>query len=221
MFLCDLHIHSEFSPDACCTVTDMCDYAVSAGLQTVAFTEHWDVTEEGGGQPFYDKKDGKIKKVIADTKEKYTGRLDVLYGIELGQPHHNPREASDFIKRHSFDFVLGSVHSLLGGVDIYYINYQNREDVRRVLSSYLNEICDMADTGLIHSIAHLEYPMRVMNRALTEPSLSEYRERIDEILKKAVASHIAIEVNTKGLSSWYKRLFPRGVDSRALPGTRR
>lgn len=208
MYLCDLHLHSGFSPDGSGTVSEMCEKAAEDGLCAVAFTEHWDVTEHGGGEAFYNRKDAHIRRTMADAKTAFSGRLRVLYGIELGQPHHNIKAAADFLRRHRFDFVLGSVHNLRGGTDIYYVKYKDGDDVRAILSRYLDEILEMTDTGMINSLAHLDYPLRVMNRTLCEPSLIAYRLQIDEILKKAVSKNTALEINTKSLVSWHKRLFP-------------
>lgn len=43
----DYHVHSTISPDAKGTMEEMCNAAMAAGIEEIAFTDHYEFTQAG------------------------------------------------------------------------------------------------------------------------------------------------------------------------------
>ena len=89
MFLCDMHIHSKYSYDGCDTPDDICRAAIARGMRTIAFTDHHDLLPEGMEVSTYEQHDMEARHEIERVRERYAPKLEVLYGIELGEPNTN------------------------------------------------------------------------------------------------------------------------------------
>ena len=101
-----------------------------------------------------------------------------MYGVELGQPHHNPEEARALLQRHPYDMVIGSVHTLADGRDIYYTPYPDKDACREVLDIYFEDLENLLKFGDFDTLGHLDYPLRVMEGPWEEPTLAEYKEPV-------------------------------------------
>ena len=126
MYLTDTHTHSHHSFDGAPTasVDAMCEAAIAKGLNELSITDHYECVYMLEG--FYDMLDldARERDILA-AKDKYADRLTVTYGIEIGQPSFAPDETSEIINIRSFDFVIGSLHTVPGIRDIYYENLAN------------------------------------------------------------------------------------------------
>ena len=110
---CDMHTHSVFSHDGGkdSGIDALCMRAIELGLSDLAITDHCDVNGEAEKiYASYDS-DGAWQAMCA-AKEKYRGSLNLILGIELGQPEQYPEVAEAFLRRHPYEFIIGSVHNL-------------------------------------------------------------------------------------------------------------
>ena len=108
--LFDMHTHSTHSHDSRCKMEDMCLAAINAGLRGIAVTDHCDVE-----LCLYDSNYANVLRSAAEAKdlaERFEGRLDVIPGIELGNPQWNPKMTEKVLSHDCFDVVLGSIHSV-------------------------------------------------------------------------------------------------------------
>jgi len=128
----DAHVHTEWSWDAPHgSMEGACARAVQLGLPSVAFTDHADFTDwrvssgvaaflhDLGGQT----SDGVFSPPALDLegyleclqrcRERYPD-LQILSGVELGEPHWHPEEATALLSRGGFDLVVAALHSLPG-----------------------------------------------------------------------------------------------------------
>ena len=112
----DLHTHTDSSQDGNHPVEYMAEVAAQNGIQTVAFTDHCEV------DVFY--KDGFDKRAersfceVSKAKKAFEGKIEILRGIELAQPHYVPELAEEIINK-DYDVVIGSIHNLRGKPDFY------------------------------------------------------------------------------------------------------
>jgi len=215
MLYSDLHTHTEFSFDSKANIFDMCEKACQMGLHAIAFTEHWDCLRPGFVLPpeedsrvYYNEKSAIARQVVMDARERYNGRLNVLYAIELGQPHLMAEVSRTFLAAHDFDFVLGSIHNAPSGEDYYFVDYKSG-NVDDILDAYFGQHFDLLRFGNFDSLGHLDYPIRVMKDYLTSADLARFRDVVAEIVRMAADQGIALEINTNGLRNWFDRLSPQ------------
>ena len=204
MILCDSHLHSEFSFDSATPIEALCAEYVDKGFSLAALTDHYDIDyiEDGLYSP-YDAKEARRSFDLA--AEKYAGRLDLVWGIELGQAPFRPENAKRFVAEHGYEFVIGSIHNLDLCPDFYYLDYTNMPDemIRRLYSRYVDALCEVVRFGGIHTLAHVTYPMRYIHRDGREFDISDYYDRYRELFRMLIESGIALEINTAKLRTGY------------------
>ncbi len=217
--LCDLHIHSDNSFDAESTVEQICDSALNMGLDIIAITDHCEAEFINMGENCeFGSFDRQIPKSISDTAkaiEKYSGRLKILRGLELGEPMHDISQTKKALAYGDFDFILASVHNLRGRDDFYYMDF-DKVDINTVLDEYFDELIETAAFEHFDSLAHLTYPLRyIFERKNYFPDLRIFQGKIDKIFSILISNNKALEINVSGLFK------PMGVTLPELPLVKR
>ena len=118
--LTDCHTHTWYSGDGRCSVRELCTAAHGAGLAAVAITDHFDYAADGGREPDWDLRAAMRRRELECAQESWAGRLEILRGIEIGQPHWNPEDSRKLANCGDFDLVIGSIHDLRPGKRIYH-----------------------------------------------------------------------------------------------------
>lgn len=196
MYYVDYHIHSVFSNDGFIEIDEACDKAVAEGFAEIAFADHYDpYTENPDCIGEYDPK-AQLAAVEA-AREKYAGKLKILYAVELGQSHRYPENAAKIVKN-DYDYVLGAVHSIENDLDLARIKYTSSNFKAYMRTSY-EHILEVAKLNLFDCLAHLDYPKRYMALHGLRVKPCDYMELIEEILKTVIANGKGIEVNCSGL----------------------
>ncbi len=196
----DLHMHTDNSFDGNYSATSMCESAVENGLETIAFTDHFDVD-------FFEAHNlaSRQEKSHADTrnaKEAFKDKINLLVGIELGQPTYDLELTEKSLKKYDYDFVIGSIHNPRNQPDYGDFNYSEMDidEVYRMLDNYFEELLLLAKWNGFDTFAHLTYPLRyIMGNHGVKVELDRYDEIIDEILRTLVKNGKALEINTSGL----------------------
>ena len=89
MFKCDYHTHTSFSFDGANTPDELCEAAIARGVTDLAITDHLECNwrAEAAYPPF----DAIThREAIMSAKEKYKNKLNLSYGIEIGQYDQYP-----------------------------------------------------------------------------------------------------------------------------------
>ncbi len=206
--LYDQHIHSRYSQDGSASIEEIAQQAIARGLRGITITDHLDFCEAEIGYHFYLEHEAQRREEFERVREEYADRLEIGWGIEVGHPYFMTDYAKDFLSERSFDFVLGSVHFLRDQSDIYLIDYSQPQEVDRVLKEYFTDLLALLEFGGFDSLAHLDYPLRVMKGKIAEPTVLPYREYIEPILREVVRQDLALELNTRGFMDWKKRQEP-------------
>lgn len=201
-YLCDSHVHSNNSFDAQNTMEEMCLRALELSMYAITFTDHCECDFYGTVHEVF----GDFKKQVAQANEdvykainKFSPKLKVLRGIELGEPLQNTAAVDDIMSKYKYDFILGSIHNIKGYEDFFYLKY-SYESVYLLLNQYFDEIRDMIKYCDFDSLAHLTYPLRyIVGKHQMQIDMSKFRDRTDEILELLVKSGRALEINTSGL----------------------
>ena len=203
--LCDCHTHTWYSFDAHCNVEELCRAAFEAGLSAVAMTEHYDYAQRGGTEHYTARAQQRVREV-AEAKERWAGKLEVLCGIELGQPHLDPAVSRQFANSGHFDVVIGSLHDLRPGRDLYRdFAYATAEECDAVYKGFFNEARELVRNCDVDVFGHYDYPLRLMDKAGVAPNMERWKEHMLPFLKDLAQSGIALELNTVGLRRWMGR----------------
>lgn len=203
MILCDFHTHSDNSFDAENTVDEMCTAAINRGLWAIAVTDHCEAPFIKCGENCeFGSFDRQIPKSVNDAlaaKEKYRGKLNVICGLELGEPMHDLSQTAHALNYADFDFVLASVHNLRDRDDFYYMDY-SKVDIDMLLGDYFAELAETAAFDHFDSLSHLTYPLRyIVERTGKFPDLSKHREQIENIFNILIKNKKSLEINVSGL----------------------
>lgn len=206
MILADSHLHSKYSFDgaADATADAICAEYVEKGFSLAALTDHFDVDyiEDGLYAPF---DVASARRDYEAAAEKYAGRLDLIWGIEIGQAPFRAESARRFLDENGFEFVIGSIHNLDMLPDFYYLNYSKMPDemIRRLYSRYVGALFEVVRFGGIHTLAHVTYPMRYVHRDGRSLDIAEYYDDYRRLFREIIDAGIALEVNTGKVRAGY------------------
>ncbi|MCL1794634.1 MAG: histidinol-phosphatase HisJ family protein [Oscillospiraceae bacterium] len=205
MYRVDYHVHSRKSFDAAgaASIESIYRSASEKGLDDIALCDHYDVNWIVKGEnPEIDFSDS--QKQMEAARERYSGaakKLRFLLGIELGQPNQCPEKAAEVLGKYDFDFVLCSLHNARNEQDFYYMDYKNTNilNLMAIFEKYLEELCELANWGSYHSLAHITYPLRYFFRNNIHIKTEKYTDLYIKLFGLIIGRGIALEVNASGL----------------------
>lgn len=154
----DLHVHTDNSPDGNHSAMFICEKAELTKLRALAFCDHCEI--DSFYQDKYDKRIRSAYYEVAMAQSAFRGKVLVLEGIELGQPHYDPELAEKVLAMREYDQVIGSVHNLRNTQDFYYMDSFTEESANDYFNRYLDEILGLLEWGNFDILAHLTYPLR-------------------------------------------------------------
>lgn len=212
MYLCDVHTHSQISHDSRALLTDMGAAAISAGLAELCVTDHCDLLD-GDGKPVTTFDWPAAKAQYQQTKAALGGRLTLRLGLELGSAPYDPAAARNILKEGGaeLDFVLGSLHNWIGmegNTDFYFSKFAGDPALcRKAVEAYLANAWTLVTQcpDCYDSLAHINYPLRYIQRDGMELSLTDYQEQVRAIFTEVARTDHAMELNTRhglDLGSW-------------------
>ncbi len=203
MFLADYHLHTTFSPDGSSSMESMALAADRLGVNEICFTDHVENCTDLSAisQPFppfnrweeYFSQYHRVQSIHEKT-------MAVRLGIELGSPHHNIGEAEKIYSMPHIDFVIGSVHSLRGHDDFYYMKYRDTNENNALVELYLKENIELSKTGCFDVLGHIGYMERYMAREGVFINFMDYEELLRQLFTFVIQSGKGIEVNTSSFS---------------------
>lgn len=221
MNLIDCHTHTQFSVDSEADIIQMIEKAISLGLSAYAVTDHcecnrWYSEEHYIGEDWYkyfNFKDDFEKSVSAVTslKEKYSDKLNLICGVELGQATHDFEIAEKVVNDSRLDFVIGSMHQLPKTEDFCFLDYKSytSDELKNLLECYFLEINKLCKWGKFDVLGHLTYNLRYMKKSLGyDIDISPYDDIIEDSFKALVCNGKGIEINTSGIRQMCGETFP-------------
>lgn len=202
MYLMDYHHHTNHSFDSTASMVDICKKAIENEIQEICFTEHFSVNPLAPtyGHMVFEK----YLQEIRDCQEQFQGQLTVKAGIELCEPHLLKEQYDEILQPLNLDFILGSVHNL----NNQKLRLALNEDHPTAYERYFKELYHMVTTADIDIIAHFDLMKRYAYKEHGLYEFQNYREIIEQILKKAIDRNIGMEINTSGLRTGLKQTLP-------------
>ncbi|MBQ3379138.1 MAG: histidinol-phosphatase HisJ family protein [Clostridia bacterium] len=197
MYLIDYHTHSHNSFDGYISVDKIVSRAVERGIKELAVTDHYECSDLRTPMAYdFEKSEGEI----IEARKKYGDKIKILYGVELGQMHFEPELCKLFSARTNLDFIIGSVHNLKNDLDLYFVEYDEKNS-KSLFEEYLKELHTLAAVSDYDVLGHITYPLRYIKRDGYTIDINAYSEEIDAILKTVIERGRGIEVNTSGLNN--------------------
>lgn len=203
-YIADCHSHSDCSFDGTEPMENMCRRAQLLRLAFYTVTDHcecdqYDGSAQFGGRKYYDV----VRRAYREMEENQARfpSLNLLKGIELGQPLQNLPAALDALSGRSYDFVIGSLHNIAGHEDFYHLGdgVMTESEKDRYYKIYFDEIYAMLEWGQFDALAHITYPLRYLSLPGEKPSFEKYQTQVDAVFKKLIEKDIALEFNTSRL----------------------
>ena len=201
----DYHVHTTQSADCSTPIFDSCEAAIRAGVTEIAFTDHIEHEPADMSYGFYDYTTYMRDLNIA--RERYGDHLVILAGAEVDFNTGIASEVEEFLGKHEFDFVIGSVHYGDDG-EIIFPEYFDTRSVVDVMKPYYEQIQAAAETGWFDTIGHIDLPKRYapVSAGAYDPLACQLE--LESALKAIIDAGISFEINTSGLRQTPKTSMP-------------
>ncbi|TKJ40560.1 hypothetical protein CEE36_09230 [candidate division TA06 bacterium B3_TA06] len=190
----DLHVHTSFSPDSNIAPERACRAAVARDLKIAGFADHVEFLP--ADEAYVDLIDStKILTEIERLRERYRGKLEILYGAEIGFIPGKESQIKDFLDSQPLDYAIGSVHYVDGILVSRWV--RERELAGKSFMPYFEAVLAAAESGLFEILGHLDY----VRKYLFAPQAyrgDDYEEIVERILEAAARSGLVLELNTAG-----------------------
>ncbi|MBN2220721.1 MAG: histidinol-phosphatase HisJ family protein [Vallitaleaceae bacterium] len=195
--LADYHLHSNFSGDCKIPMEEMILAAIQLGVHRLCFTEHHDLDFPHPSIDFTISVKDYLQRLF-ELKDKYSDRIQVLAGVELGMQPHLHATLSKIVQENPFDFILASNH-LAKGIDPYdKIYFENRSQYKGYLDYFEDILKNVQGFSDFDSYGHLDYVIRYGDFPQKSYVYKDFKEVLDEVLKTIIEKGKGIEVNTSG-----------------------
>ena len=219
--LTDCHTHTQFSVDSEADIEKCIGRAIELGLAAYAITDHcecnrWYSKEHYPDETTYQYFDfgrdfENSLSAVTRLKEKYSGRLNLICGVEMGQATHNYEIAEKIVSDKRLDFVLASMHQLPKTEDFCFIDYSeyDLDGIYALAQRYFEEIHKLCVWGKFDVLAHLTYFMRYLKcKAKIDIDISRFDDIIAESFRLLAENGKGLEINTSGIRQGFGDTFP-------------
>lgn len=195
-----MHVHTSDSPDAEIAAWELVRRGIQREMAAIGFVAHLDLNPE---DPCFDSFDrAEYDYSIGRARHESAGRLEVMKGLEVGEPHRFQEAALSRVDYGDYDFVVGAVHYVEGlGMVLGGEAYSDRDPLE-VAEGYFAETLVMLQSADMDILAHLGLFRRGMAVAGLDTSLDEtelWPGMMREVLQALIDRGIALELNTSGL----------------------
>lgn len=204
--LTSYHNHTTWS-DGRPTVAEQVAAAARAGLDELGISDHY-VLYPGGVEIEWTMPLARLDDYVDDLQSAATWSREVALrvGVEADYFPETVEELERRLARHSWDYVIGSVHFLDGfPIDSTAepwdaLSIEERDEKWRL---YWQRIVELAQSGLYDFVGHLDLPKKFGHR----PTVDLTREA-HAALDAIAAADMAIEINTAGWSLPARECYP-------------
>lgn len=209
----DYHLHSYFSEDSHAPMETMIQKGISLGLSSICFTEHMDMDypcpeSEPEKKGLFEVNTDSYLYELATLKGKYEGKIQILFGIELGIQPHLKRQLSLYAKSFPFDFIIASTH-ICNRKDPYEPSfYEGRSDEEAYREYFASILEHLKTFDSFDVYGHLDYVVRYGKKKDEDYSYDKYKEILDKILNTLLEKEKGLELNTGAIRYQLKDLNP-------------
>lgn len=192
--LYETHMHTPLCKHATGQPEDYAAEAHRRGLKGIIVTCHnptndgWAARYRMGLNQF-----DQYVSMVDRARQAWAGRIDVRLGLESDYYPGAEPWLEKLHQKAPFNYILGSVHSLLPDYKERYFN----GDLVAYQRLHFDHLAQAAESGLFDSLAHADL-IKILEPARWQPDrvMDDVRRNLDRI----AATGIAMELNTSGLN---------------------
>lgn len=211
-FIADVHIHSEYSHDSVCSVSEIIEAGRKKQMDVLCITDHCDLRSGLDADDLLENR----KQIVLNIAHSAAGCKDVkiLAGIELGGGFIEPEIARRLIDSQLFDMVIGSVHGIMfrgERISTGKFDFSNADEktILEFLDCYMDASIYVAEQLDVDVLAHLTYIFRYINgKHQKNLDWRIQEDKIRRIFRALIARNIALEINTSSIGSAYDEWVP-------------
>lgn len=177
--------------------------ASDRGLHMITFTCHVPIAGDGFKQKGIRMQASELaayRSAILEARQ-FGARIgvEVLYGIEaeIFPVSADLQAMHQLIAQEPFDFVLGSLHHMLPGFQMW-LNQNALNTDEQIVAAYFDCLGDGAESGKYDSIAHMDV-IRMYGTLKHAFHPAAYEQPIQRFLDRVAAAGVCMEINTSGL----------------------
>lgn len=198
----DYHMHTSFSGDSTAPMEEMILKGISLGLNSLCFTEHMDmdfVYELPEEEGMFELNTDSYLYDFLKFKEKYSGQIQLLFGVELGVQPHLKKGLALYARSYDFDFIIASSH-MCGKKDPGYPSFYEGRSAEEAYREYFLSISDNLKAFSNFDVyGHLDYVVRYGPAKDAGYSYEKYKDILDRILETLIEKEKGLELNTGAL----------------------
>jgi histidinol-phosphatase (PHP family) len=205
----DAHLHSNLSPDSDVEIDSYAEQARERGIDELAITDHVDFepgTPAYGASTFAER-----EAVVRDAADRWAPRgVAIRFGVELTYDRRYEADVRDHLRRHAYDFVIGSVHVYRSSpyASDRVAAFVAGKRLSEIVAPWFDEVLAAARSGLFDALGHLDFVKRYLHPHVMPAQLAAAPELYDPILRALIETGTALEVNTSGLRQVAGETYP-------------
>lgn len=202
----NLHAHTTYD-DGRDTPRTMIEAALAAGFASGGLSLHSPLPFENDWATRPEDVPAFVREMRALQKE-YAGRYDVYVGLEWDVLSARSFEA--------YDYVIGSVHQLCAGGEVYPVDWKASElrrcveqgfggDADEAARQYFAQVGALADVAEVDIVGHFDLITKFRERdPLFDEESAAYRGAAADALARVCAAGKIVEINTGAISRGYR-----------------
>lgn len=208
----DIHIHSEYSHDSTCPVSQIYRAALEKQMDVVCITDHCDIYPDHDVKALLDYRRHTVEG-IAESIKNCTG-VEILTGVELGGGFIEPEVAKAVIRDQAYDMVIGSVHGIMfrgvrTSTSKFDFGSADEASMMEYLEGYMDAAIYIAEEMDVDVLAHLTYILRYINGKYNKNmDWHIFENKIRRVFRALIERKIALEINTSCVGSAYDAWLP-------------
>jgi histidinol-phosphatase (PHP family) len=187
--------------------------AIKAGISYMCFTDHYFYPKgdyfKGHRESFFS---ADYIKEVKRLQEFYKEQIDISFGTEMDWLPTHIDWTKNEIKKHNFDYVMGSLHSLQIKGNYCFLFYgenwkqgwlddaKKAESPQKFVEQYYTQLRKMIKSGLFDSVGHLDL-IKYYNKGnfFFSESSDWYKKTVLKTLDAINKSNIVLELNSHGI----------------------
>jgi histidinol-phosphatase (PHP family) len=205
----DAHLHTDRSPDSDVAIDEYARQAVARGIAEIAITDHVDFDPTAPAYAFATF--AEREREIRGAAERWAEQgLAIRFGVEVTWDRRWADDIADHLRRHAYDFVIGSVHVYRDSVyaSSSVSTWVEGRTLAEIVAPYFDEVEAGVRSGMFDAFGHLDFVKRYLAPHVTGADLAAAPELYDRLLTGLVDTGTALEINTSGLRQAPEETYP-------------
>ena len=203
-------MHTAFSHDSNVLLELYAAQASQLGIGEIAITDHVDFMPGSPGYRYFDY--DVRRKVIHETAERWAGKVAIRHGVEITYESRYEDEITEYLRTHTFDYSIGSVHSVSDSpyARANIATFVSGKTVAEAVAPYFAEVEAAIRSGMFDTVGHLDQCKRWLRPWFPPSDFATIPASYEPLLVALVESGTALEVNSSGLRYPERETYPAG-----------